>query len=119
MRTRVQFGQAIGSFQALQHRAADLFVQKDLSDSVLQDALALVEANAPAADRRSAVTRAKARCSDAALRIVKDAVQLHGAIGYTEDYDLARYVKRAMVLASWMGSGTEQRRAYLQAAYGV
>ena len=118
MRTRVQFGKAIGSFQALQHRAADLFIQKDLSYSVLQEALRIppFDASQPrSSDRVSMVARAKARCSDAALLITKHAVQLHGAIGYTEEYDLSCFVKRAMVLASWLGSGTYQRRRYFDA----
>ena len=118
MRTRVQFGKAIGSFQALQHRAADLFIQKDLSYSVLQEALRIppFDTSQPrSSDRVSMVARAKARCSDAALLITKHAVQLHGAIGYTEEYDLSCFVKRAMVLASWLGSGTYQRRRYFDA----
>jgi alkylation response protein AidB-like acyl-CoA dehydrogenase len=119
MRTRVQFGQPIGSFQALQHRAADLFIQKDLSFSVLQEALHAVAESTRDADRISMITRAKARCSDAALRIVKDSVQLHGAIGYTDEYDLGCMVKRAMVLSAWLGNGTQQRRAYFHAAYSA
>lgn len=117
MRTRVQFGRPIGAFQALQHRAADLFIQKDLSYSVLNEALDAVAEDLHGAERLARVARAKARCSDAALRIVKDAVQLHGAIGYTDEYDLSCLVKRAMVLASWLGNGTAQRRAYFDAVY--
>jgi alkylation response protein AidB-like acyl-CoA dehydrogenase len=117
MRTRVQFGRPIGAFQALQHRAADLFIQKDLSYSVLGEALEAVSQDMQGSERQARVARAKARCSDAALRIVKDAVQLHGAIGYTDEYDLGCLVKRAMVLGSWLGNGTAQRRAYFDAIY--
>ncbi len=117
MRTRVQFGQAIGSFQALQHKAADMFVQKDLSFSVLSEALEAVSAGLSGAELVATVARAKARCSDAALRIVKDSVQLHGAIGYTDEYDLGCLVKRAMVLSAWLGNGTRQRREYFRATY--
>lgn len=117
LRTRVQFGRPIGAFQALQHRAADLFIQKDLSYSVLNEALNVVDKDVRDTERQTRVARAKARCSDAALRIVKDAVQLHGAIGYTDEYDLSCFVKRAMVLASWLGNGTAHRRAYFNAVY--
>ncbi len=117
MRTRVQFGRAIGSFQALQHRAADLFIQKDLSFSVLHEALEAVAGGLSGAELVSMVARAKARCSDAALRIVKESVQFHGAIGYTDEYDLGCLVKRAMVLSAWLGNGTSQRREYFRAAY--
>ena len=117
MRTRVQFGRAIGAFQALQHRAADLFVQKELSRAVLDEAIVAMDTGGSGGQRHSAVHRAKARCSDAALRVAKDAVQLHGAIGYTDEYDLSLYLKRAMVLASWLGNGTAHRREYFRVAY--
>jgi alkylation response protein AidB-like acyl-CoA dehydrogenase len=117
MRTRIQFGRPIGSFQALQHRAADMFIQKDLSYSVLGEALDAVDRGVQGRERVAIVARAKARCSDAALRIAKDAVQLHGAIGYTDEYDLSCLLKRAMVLASWLGGGGQNRRTYFRAAH--
>jgi alkylation response protein AidB-like acyl-CoA dehydrogenase len=116
LKTRVQFGKAIGSFQALQHRAVDLYIQQELSSAVLADCLAVldgVDGNEPDdATRAAAASRAKARCTDAALLITRQAIQLHGAIGYTEDCDVGLYVKRAMMLAAWLGNGHAHRRRY-------
>ena len=103
MRTRVQFDRLIGSFQALQHRAVDLNLQRELATSVLAEAVAALDGEL-ADDARSLIaSRAKARCAEAATRIGRDAVQLHGAIGFTDECDVGLYLKRAMTLASWLG----------------
>ena len=116
LKTRVQFGKPIGSFQALQHRAVDLYIQQELSSAVLADCLGVldgVNGNEPDAKARSAAaSRAKARCTDAALLITRQAIQMHGAIGFTEDCDVGLYVKRAMTLAAWLGNGNTHRRRY-------
>jgi len=116
LKTRVQFGKPIGSFQALQHRAVDLYIQQELSSAVLADVLGVldgVNANEPDAKTRSAAaSRAKARCTDAALLITRQSIQMHGAIGFTEDCDVGLYVKRAMTLAAWLGNGNAHRRRY-------
>ncbi len=116
MKTRVQFGKAIGSFQVLQHRAVDLYIQQELSTAVLADCLGVLDGvneNEPDAKTRSAAaSRIKARCTDAALLITRQAIQLHGAIGFTEDCDVGLYVKRAMTLAAWLGNGIAHRRRY-------
>lgn len=116
LKTRVQFGKAIGSFQALQHRAVDLYIQQELSSAVLGDCLAVLDGangNEPDAKTRSAAaSRVKARCTDAALLITRQAIQMHGAIGFTEDCDVGLYVKRAMTLAAWLGNGNAHRRRY-------
>lgn len=116
LKTRVQFGKPIGSFQALQHRAVDLYIQQELSGAVLNDVLDVldgVNANEPDAKTRSAAaSRAKARATDAALLITRQSIQMHGAIGFTEDCDVGLYVKRAMTLAAWLGNGTAHRRRY-------
>lgn len=112
MKTRVQYDQPIGSFQALQHKAVDLLVQRELAASVLEEALAAFDGDGGSdADRSRLASRCKARCTDAALRITRECIQLHGAIGYTHEYDLGLYAKRALVLAAWLGnSGTHRRR---------
>jgi alkylation response protein AidB-like acyl-CoA dehydrogenase len=116
MKTRVQFGKPIGSFQSLQHRAVDLYIQQELSTAVLADCLAVldgVNGTEPDANARSAAaSRVKARCTDAALLITRQSIQLHGAIGFTEDCDVGLYVKRAMTLAAWLGNGNAHRRRY-------
>lgn len=112
MKTRVQFGKAIGSFQALQHRAVDLYIQQELADAVLRDVIAQLDAGADAAARALAASRAKSRCAEAALAITRAAIQFHGAIGFTEDCDVGLYVKRAMTVSAWLGNGRAHRARY-------
>ena len=112
LKTRVQFGKPIGSFQALQHRAVDLYIQQELSSAVLADCIAVLDSEPEAKTRAAAASRVKARCTDAALLITRQAIQMHGAIGFTEDCDVGLYVKRAMTLAAWLGNGTAHRRRY-------
>jgi alkylation response protein AidB-like acyl-CoA dehydrogenase len=67
----------------------------------------------PVPQRRAAlVSRMKARCSDAGVRIGREAIQIHGAIGFTDEYDAGLYLKRALVLGAWLGTATQHRRRY-------
>jgi alkylation response protein AidB-like acyl-CoA dehydrogenase len=112
LKTRVQFGKPIGGFQALQHQAVDLYIQQQLASAVLDDVIAALDQE-PNTDTRSALaSRVKSRCSDAALKITRAAIQLHGAIAFTDEYDAGLYLKRAMVLAAWLGGATAHRRRY-------
>ena len=112
MRNRVQFGKAIGTFQALQHRAADLYIQQELVRAVLGDAVQTLDSNANVEDCSKIASRCKSRSSEAGLRITREAIQLHGAIGFTDEYDLGLYVKRALVLSAWLGNSTAHRRRF-------
>jgi alkylation response protein AidB-like acyl-CoA dehydrogenase len=113
LRTRVQFGKPIGSFQALQHRAVDLYIQKELSRAALEATTATLEDQACTAERRAAAaSSAKARASQAALAICNEALQMHGAIGFTDEYDLGLYLNRALVLSAWLGNASAHRRRY-------
>ena len=113
MRTRVQFGKPIGSFQALQHRAVDLWIQKELSIGALKDALRTLDDPKATPDQVSmAASRAKSRLGDAAHTIARECIKLHGAIGFTDEYDLGLYLRRAMVLNAWLGNPAEHRRRY-------
>ncbi len=109
LRTRTQFGKAIGSFQSLQHRAVDLLIQQELCSAVIAQAIAATDAGCDAKERALLAARVKARCSDAALCAAREAVQFHGAIGFTDEYDLGLYLQRALVLAAWLGNGSIQR----------
>ena len=112
MKTRVQFGRPIGSFQALQHRAVDLYIQQQLSSAVLEESLRELDQD-PTPDKRAAIaSRLKARCSDAGVRIGRETIQIHGAIGFTDEYDAGLYLKRALVLAAWLGNAAQHRRRY-------
>ncbi|MCY1297824.1 pimeloyl-CoA dehydrogenase, small subunit [compost metagenome] len=112
LRTRKQFGQAIGTFQALQHRAVDLKLQLALWRASLDAAASICDSGAPVAQRRAAVSRAKARAADASLLVTRQAVQLHGAIGYTDECDVGLYLRKAMTLANLYGSSALHRRRY-------
>ncbi|WP_458097204.1 acyl-CoA dehydrogenase family protein [Roseomonas sp. WA12] len=116
LRARQQFGRALGSFQALQHRAADLKIQLALTRASIEGAAADIDAGASADTRRALVSRAKARAADAALRITREAVQLHGAIGYTDEYDIGLFLRKAMVTANAYGSAALHRARYMRCA---
>ncbi len=119
MRTRVQFGKPIGSFQALQHKTTDLYVQQELSRAVLAEALKVLgrehagqEITEQDTERVLVVSRCKSRCSDAGLRVTREVIQLHGAIGFTDEYDAGLYLKRALVLSAWLGNASAHRRRF-------
>ncbi len=105
--TRQQFGQAIGSFQVIQHRMVDLYLQLRLADAVVAESATLIEQGGVAAAR--AASRARHRACHAVLLVAREAVQLHGAIGYTDDCDVGLYLNRALVLAARYGNAAEHR----------
>ena len=106
LKTRTQFGQAIGSFQALQHRAVDLFIQKVIAGSVLDETLQGFDRENSEAVRHHLSCRAKYRANEAALLISREAVQMHGGMGYTEECNVGLFLNRALVLVSRLGTST-------------
>ena len=101
LKQRKQFGRLIGEFQALQHRAATLYVDIELARAALAKALhALDSAPAQAAE---AVAIAKAKCGTAATLAVQDGVQMHGGMGMTDQLDFGLFMKRARVLQELYG----------------
>lgn len=114
MRTRVQFGKPIGSFQALQHRMVDAALQVELATASLGEALSSLDAGA--GELASLSSRAKARAARAALDITRLSVQMHGAIGYTDECDVGLYLKSAMQVSAWLGNARAHQRRYAQAA---
>jgi alkylation response protein AidB-like acyl-CoA dehydrogenase len=117
LRNRHQFGKPIGSFQALQHKAVDVWVQLKLAEAAV-DAAVQLPADASRASRSAAASGAKARTSKSALRIASDCVQMHGAIGFTDEYELGHHVNRSLVNAAWLGNGSAHTRRYSQLAAG-
>jgi alkylation response protein AidB-like acyl-CoA dehydrogenase len=110
---REQFGRPVGSFQALQHRAADLLIQVELTRSVVLQAAATADAHGDDPRRLAvAASQAKARASIAALEVTKGCIQLHGGIGYTDECAIGLYLKKAMFGAAWLGSAAAHRRRY-------
>ena len=120
LRTRVQFGKPIGSFQSLQHRAADIYIQLRMCRHTLDEVLATVVRAARAREEVSAeASRVKARCSDASLLVTREAVQMHGAMGYSDECDVGLYLKRAITLSSWLGGADFHRKRYGKLALGL
>jgi alkylation response protein AidB-like acyl-CoA dehydrogenase len=113
LRTRQQFGRIIGTFQALQHRAADLKMQVALTRASIEAAAAALDAGASGDARRAAISRAKARAAEASLLVTRQSIQLHGGIGYTDDYDVGLYLRKAMVMANQFGSASLHRRRFM------
>lgn len=118
LRTRKQFNKTIGAFQALQHRAADLFIQQELSAAALGRAVADFEAATGRQARATAASRAKARLSSAALIVTKEAIQMHGGIGYTDEHEIGLYLKRALTLSAWLGNAAEHRGRFAALTMG-
>lgn len=112
LRTREQFGRKIGSFQALQHRAADLKVQLSLARAAVHAAAAAQHGAGSVAARKAAVSRAKARASDAASAVTRGCIQLHGGIGYTDAAEPGLFLRKVMVLAPAYGSAALHRARF-------
>ncbi|GEP32609.1 acyl-CoA dehydrogenase [Nocardioides szechwanensis] len=104
---RVQFGRAIGSFQALKHRMADMLVLLEMSRSASWAASYAVSSGADNAERLTHV--AKSYCSDALDRIAGETVQLHGGIAITWEHDAHLVFKRAHALGQLFGQAHEHR----------
>ncbi|MGJ3648878.1 acyl-CoA dehydrogenase family protein [Sphingomonas sp. GlSt437] len=101
LKERKQFGVPIGSFQALQHRAAHLYSEMEVARAAVLKAQQLLDAGAPGADE--AVSVAKAMTSLATTLAVQEGIQMHGGIGMTDEYDIGFYMKRGRVLAELFG----------------
>jgi len=107
---RVQFGQPIGSFQAVKHRCADMVVDVEGMKSVVAyGAWTVGHCPAGSADAALAASAAKLWCSEAAGRVMASALQVHGGIGFTWDHDLHLYVKRSLVDQLAMGDARWHR----------
>jgi alkylation response protein AidB-like acyl-CoA dehydrogenase len=110
LKDRKQFGVPIGSFQALQHRAASLYVIGKASRALLYEAC-----QASAARRAIAALAAKSYAAETAMTTVKECVQLHGAMGYTAEHNMSLYFRRAMALAVAGGDAiTCRKRLYAE-----
>ena len=101
LKERKQFGQLIGSYQALQHRAAHLYSEMEVARAAVLKAQQLLDARSDKADE--AVSVAKAMTAMATTLSVNEGVQMHGGIGMTDEYDIGFYMKRARVLAELWG----------------
>lgn len=115
-KTRTQFGQALGSFQALQHRLVDLYMKCQLAQSMMQDAtLSLAAAGRVAAARAAAA--AKYKVGDCARAVGQDGIQLHGGIGMTMDLPIGHYFKRLTMINVTLGDPSHHLRRYGAMSY--
>lgn len=111
LKIRKQFGKPIGSFQALQHRAVDAFTSIASTRSLLFQVAAQGEAIGPAM-----ASALKAHASGEALKVTKSAIQMHGAIGFTDEHDIGLYLKRAMWLSAYLGNEAFHRGRFAAAS---
>ena len=107
LKTREQFGVVIGSFQALKHRAANVFMEIELCRSAVM--AAANAADAGESDLALLVSLAKARCSDAFVLATNEGVQMHGGIGMTDEHEAGLYMKRARAAEMTFGDAAWHR----------
>ncbi|MDP3385172.1 MAG: acyl-CoA dehydrogenase family protein [Phenylobacterium sp.] len=110
LKVRVQFGQVIGSFQALQHRAAKMFTDLELARSAVEAALQAIDADTP--DVPELVSLAKAKMGDVFHLVSNEMVQMHGGIGMTDAHDAGFYMKRARAAEAAFGNQAYHRDRY-------
>ena len=101
LKERQQFGRPIGSFQALQHRAAHLWCEMEVTGSAILHAGRLLDSDP--GNAAMAVSLAKARAIKTAKLAVIEGVQMHGGIGMTDAFDMGFFMKRARVASEWLG----------------
>jgi alkylation response protein AidB-like acyl-CoA dehydrogenase len=110
LKTRQQFGVPIGSFQALKHRAANLFTEIELARSAALAAAMALDEGVPQAAQFVSV--AKARCADTFMLAANEGVQMHGGIGMTDEHDVGFYLKRARVAEITFGDAAYHRERF-------
>ncbi|GAA2544662.1 acyl-CoA dehydrogenase family protein [Mycolicibacterium diernhoferi] len=114
LKTRFQFGRAIGSFQALKHMAADLLLEVESATSAAQNAAAQIAAvDSTAEARDGAVALAGFACAEAYVKTTMQAVQMHGGIGFTWEHPAHLYVRRARSGLQLFGDSGSHRERYL------
>ena len=101
LKTREQFGQPIGAFQALQHRMAEMLVETELTRSMVFQGLAAL--GRPPAERAKGVAATKAHVARSGLFVGRQAIQLHGGIGMTEELKVGHLYRRIMANAGLLG----------------
>jgi alkylation response protein AidB-like acyl-CoA dehydrogenase len=114
LKTREQFGQKIGKFQALQHRMVDLFMEAELSRSITIAATIKLEEGA--ADAPATISAAKVRIGRAGKLVGAQGVQLHGGMGMTQEYPIGHYYRRLLAIETIFGNTAFHRARVVQAA---
>lgn len=106
---RVQFGQAVASFQAVKHRCAQMMVQVEAARSAVYGAAAVAASRPATRELAMEAGAAKAQASEAFFFCAQEAIQLHGGVGFTWEYDPQLYFKRAQASSQWLGTPQQWR----------
>ena len=110
LKTRVQFGQPIGSFQSLGHRQATHFMNMELARSCVEAALTAIDQGGE--DVAQLCSLAKSRVGDFLYDMTNDMIQMHGGIGMTDEFDAGFFLKRARATEALLGNRAYHRRRY-------
>lgn len=116
LRTRRQFGKALGEFQVLQHRMVDMLIRLECFRSLV---MACSAVHATALDRSRSVAAAKFYVGHAALWIARQSVQLHGGMGVSEEMVVGQYLRRLMAIEASFGNSDEQLRRFADLGKGA
>lgn len=115
-KTREQFGVAIGSFQALQHRMVDTFMSYEQAKSMVYRAVCALENGDD--DARRVIHAMKVMIENCGRHIFEEAIQLHGGMGLTDELDIGHYAKRLMMINATLGDGDYHQAAFSALSYG-
>ncbi|MYD80213.1 MAG: acyl-CoA dehydrogenase [Gammaproteobacteria bacterium] len=112
LKERVQFGVPIGSFQALKHRAANMFCEVELSKSVVLEALTALDEKREASDVAVLASLAKSKVGEMFHTVSREGIQMHGGIGMTDEFDIGFFLKRSAVTEQTFGDVNFHRNRY-------
>lgn len=112
LKDREQFGVPIGSFQALKHRAANMFCEVELSKSVVLEALTALDEERDASDISKLASLCKAKVGETFHTVSREGIQMHGGIGMTDEFDIGFFMKRSAVTEQTMGDKNFHRNRY-------
>tara|TARA_B100000886_G_C20078332_1_gene348790 strand:- start:1 stop:543 length:543 start_codon:yes stop_codon:yes gene_type:complete len=112
LKERKQFGVAIGSFQALKHRAADMFCEIELSKSCVLEALTALDEKRDKEEIARLASLAKSKVGDTYGLVSREGIQMHGGIGMTDEFEIGFFIKRAAVSEQTFGDSAFHRNRY-------
>ncbi len=112
LKEREQFGVPIGSFQALKHRAANMFCELELSKSVVLEALTALDEERDGGEVAKLASLAKAKVGETFNTVSREGIQMHGGIGMTDEFDIGFYIKRQAVTEQTFGDVNFHRNRY-------
>ncbi len=112
LKEREQFGVPIGSFQALKHRAADMFCEVELSKSVVLEALTALDEQRDPKEIAKLASLAKTKVGETFTRVSREGIQMHGGIGMTDEFDIGFFIKRSAVAEQTFGDANYHRNRY-------